>query len=73
VSPLPASAGGIVGPVGLGFRVPCILMSPFTAGGYTATDVFDHTSTLPLLEKLFGVSAPNVSAWRRGGVRPSAT
>ena len=65
MSPLPASAGGIVGPVGLGFRVPCILMSPFTTGGYMATDVFDHTSTLLLLEKLFGVTAPNVSAWRR--------
>jgi phospholipase C len=65
MSPLPASAGGIVGPVGLGFRVPCLLMSPFTAGGYTATDVFDHTSTLLLLEKLFGVAAPNVSEWRR--------
>jgi phospholipase C len=65
MSPLPASAGGIVGPVGLGFRVPCILMSPFTTGGYTATEVFDHTSTLLLLEKLFGVTAPNVSEWRR--------
>jgi phospholipase C len=64
-SPLPASAGGIVGPVGLGFRVPCLLMSPFTTGGYTATEVFDHTSTLLLLEKLFGVTAPNVSEWRR--------
>jgi phospholipase C len=66
MNPLPASAGGIVGPVGLGFRVPCILMSPFTRGGYTATEVFDHTSTLLLLEKLFGVTAPNVSEWRRG-------
>ncbi|HEY5383662.1 MAG TPA: alkaline phosphatase family protein [Acidimicrobiales bacterium] len=68
MSPLPASAGGIVGPVGLGFRVPCILMSPFTTGGYTATEVFDHTSTLLLLEKLFGVTAPNVSDWRRSTV-----
>jgi phospholipase C len=65
MSPLPARAGGIVGPVGLGFRVPCLLMSPFTTGGYTATEVFDHTSTLLLLETLFGVTAPNVSEWRR--------
>ena len=68
MSPLPSTAAGIAGPVGLGFRVPCILMSPFTMGGYTATEVFDHTSTLFLLEKLFGVTVPNVSNWRRGTV-----
>ncbi len=28
--------------------------------------MFDHTSTLLLLEKLFGVTVPNVSNWRRG-------
>ena len=33
-------------------------------GGYTATEVFDHTSTLRLLEKLFHVPVPNVSQWR---------
>ena len=68
MDPLPATAGGIAGPVGLGFRVPCILMSPFTMGGYTASEVFDHTSTLLLLEKIFGVPVPNVSDWRRGTV-----
>ena len=68
MSPLPSTAGGIAGPVGLGFRVPCLLMSPFTMGGYTATEVFDHTSTLFLLEKLFGVPVPNVSDWRRSTV-----
>ena len=68
MSPLPAAAGGVAGPVGLGFRVPCILMSPFTVGGYTATGVFDHTSTLFLLETLFGVPVPNVSDWRRKSV-----
>ncbi|MFZ0248313.1 MAG: alkaline phosphatase family protein, partial [Acidimicrobiales bacterium] len=68
VSPLPADADAVVGPVGLGFRVPCLLMSPFTRGGYVASEVFDHTSTLRLLETLFGVPVPNVSAWRRGVV-----
>jgi phospholipase C len=43
-------------------------MSPYTAGGFVATDVFDHTSTLLLLERLFGVSAPNISSWRRSVV-----
>ena len=65
LSPLPSNAGGIAGPVGLGFRVPCILMSPFTQGGFRATEVFDHTSTLRLMETLFGVEVPNLSAWRR--------
>ena len=68
MSPLPSTAVGIAGPVGLGFRVPCLLMSPFTMGGYTATEVFDHTSTLLLLERLFGVPVPNVSDWRRDTV-----
>jgi phospholipase C len=65
VDPLPADAGGIVGPVGLGFRVPCLLLSPFTQGGYVSHHVFDHTSTLRLLETLFGAPVPNLSAWRR--------
>jgi phospholipase C len=65
MSPLPANADGIGGLVGLGFRVPGLLMSPFTRGGYVASEVFDHTSTLRLLETLFGVPVPNVSDWRR--------
>ncbi len=65
MSPLPATASGYPGPVGLGFRVPCILMSPFTQGGFLATDVFDHTSTLRFIETLFGVPVPNLSPWRR--------
>ena len=27
--------------------------------------MFDHTSQLRFLETLFGVTAPNISAWRR--------
>ena len=34
VTPLPSSVGGIAGPVGLGFRVPCLVISPFSAGGF---------------------------------------
>ena len=54
-----------LGPVGLGFRVPCILVSPFTRGPLVCSDVFDHTSTIKLLEKRFGVPCPNISDWRR--------
>jgi len=53
-------------PVGLGFRVPCFIVSPFSRGGYVCGDVFDHTSTLRLLEARFGVEVPNLSKWRRG-------
>jgi phospholipase C len=52
-------------PIGGGFRVPCIIVSPWTAGGYVAREPFDHTSQLRLLEKITGVTEPNISAWRR--------
>jgi phospholipase C len=65
VDPLPDVAGGIAGPIGLGFRVPMIVVSPFSRGGYICSDTFDHTSQLRLLETIFGVEAPNISAWRR--------
>ena len=45
--------------------MPCILVSPWTVGGYVCHDTFDHTSVLRLLEKVTGVTAPNISAWRR--------
>jgi phospholipase C len=51
--------------VGLGFRVPCLLLSPFARGGYVSHHTFDHTSTLRLLETLFGAPVPNLTEWRR--------
>ena len=62
---LPADAMGARGPVGLGFRVPMLVLSPFSRGGHVASEVFDHTSQLRFLEERFGVRAPNISAWRR--------
>jgi phospholipase C len=62
---LPAAAGGIAGPIGLGFRTPMIVISPFSTGGWVCSDVFDHTSTIRFMEVLFGVEEPNISAWRR--------
>jgi phospholipase C len=52
-------------PVGLGFRVPCLVISPFSRGGYVVSDTFDHTSTLRLIERRFGVEVAGLSAWRR--------
>jgi phospholipase C len=65
VKPLPADASGVVGPVGLGFRVPCLVLSPYSRGGFVCSQTFDHTSQLKFLEKRFGVDVPNLSAWRR--------
>jgi phospholipase C len=61
-------AGKWKGPIGLGFRVPMLIVSPFSRGGFVCSDVFDHTSMLRFLEARFGVEAPNLSAWRRNTV-----
>ncbi len=52
-------------PIGLGFRTPTILVSPWTRGGFVCSELFDHTSVLQFVEKRFGVHEPNISAWRR--------
>ncbi|MCW2883707.1 MAG: phospholipase [Streptosporangiaceae bacterium] len=52
-------------PIGGGFRVPCVIVSPWTQGGWIASENFDHTSTLRFLERLTGVTIPNISDWRR--------
>lgn len=38
----PADWYGVLGPVGLGFRVPCLVLSPFSAGGNIVS--YDHPS-----------------------------
>jgi phospholipase C len=62
-SPTGVDGGGL--PVGLGFRVPCIIVSPWTVGGYVASEVFDHTSQLRFVEQVTGVKAASISDWRR--------
>ena len=52
-------------PIGAGFRVPCIVVSPWTAGGWVCSQPFDHTSIIQFLEKFTGVKEPNVTDWRR--------
>ncbi|MBV9607356.1 MAG: hypothetical protein JO027_19740 [Solirubrobacterales bacterium] len=65
VNPLPSDASGTAGPIGLGFRVPMLIVSPFARGGFVSSAAFDHTSTLRFLETRFGAEVPNLSAWRR--------
>ena len=52
-------------PIGLGFRVPMLIVSPFSKGGFVCRDTFDHTSLLRFLESRFGVEVPNLTDWRR--------
>ncbi|MFO1498617.1 MAG: phospholipase C, phosphocholine-specific [Verrucomicrobiota bacterium] len=62
---------GRAGPIGLGFRVPLVIASPWSRGGYVCSQVFDHTSILRLLERILSqrtgreVRETNISAWRR--------
>ncbi|MES2263007.1 MAG: phospholipase C, phosphocholine-specific [Pseudomonadota bacterium] len=50
---------------GLGPRVPMLVISPWSKGGWVNSQVFDHTSILRFLELRFGVQEPNISPWRR--------
>lgn len=57
--------------IGLGYRVPMIIASPWSRGGFVCSQVFDHTSPLQFLEKLLShkagreIKETNISQWRR--------
>lgn len=59
------------GPIGLGYRVPLLIASPWSRGGAVCSQVFDHTSILQFLETWLThktgkeVREPNISPWRR--------
>jgi len=58
-------------PIGLGFRVPMVVASPWSKGGYVNSQVFDHTSCLQFLEHFIAektgkvIRETNISEWRR--------
>lgn len=58
-------------PVGLGFRVPLIIASPWSRGGWVNSEVCDITSTIMFLENFLSkktgknIIEPNISSWRR--------
>ncbi|MER5933040.1 phospholipase C, phosphocholine-specific [Streptomyces sp. NPDC002054] len=58
-------SGYAAGPYGLGPRVPMIVVSPWSKGGFVCSETFDHTSIIRFMEKRFGVSEPHISPWRR--------
>jgi phospholipase C len=59
-----------VGPYGMGIRVPLIVVSPWSKGGWVNSQVFDHTSLIRFIETRFGDEHPgiienNITPWRR--------
>lgn len=58
-------------PIGLGYRVPLVIASPWSRGGHVCSQVFDHTSILQMLENFLShktgrtVRETNISDWRR--------
>lgn len=50
---------------GLGPRVPMLVVSPWSKGGYVCSETFDHTSVIRFMERRFGVREPGISPWRR--------
>lgn len=46
-------------------RVPTLVVSPWSTGGYVCSEVFDHTSIIQFMERRFGVHEPHISPWRR--------
>ncbi|WP_433545540.1 phosphocholine-specific phospholipase C [Streptomyces sp. CA-294286] len=52
-------------PTGLGIRVPMLVVSPWTVGGYVCSETFDHTSVIRFLERWTGIREPHITPWRR--------
>ncbi|MBC9797352.1 phosphocholine-specific phospholipase C [Sinomicrobium weinanense] len=58
-------------PAGLGYRVPMVIASPWTRGGWVNSEVCDITSTLMFMETWLGkktgkkIKEANISNWRR--------
>jgi phospholipase C len=57
------------GPYGLGVRVPMIVISPWSKGGWVNSELFDHTSLIKFIERRFGrgdhLRETNITRWRR--------
>ena len=58
------------GPIGLGVRVPMIVISPWSKGGYVSSEVFDHTSLIRFIEARYAGGSSeliesNITPWRR--------
>ncbi|WP_017936024.1 phospholipase C [Nocardioides sp. Iso805N] len=63
-SPRGTPGGGL--PAGAGFRVPCIIVSPWTVGGHVYSQVADHTSPLRLIEAITAAGGLNATPATKG-------
>ena len=66
----PGDAGHPAGHYGLGVRVPMLVASPWSKGGYVNSQVFDHTSLIHFIEARYAHDYPvliekNITPWRR--------
>jgi phospholipase C len=65
----PGNSKYTAGVYGLGQRVPMLVVSPWSKGGWVCSETFDHTSIIRFIEKRFerthDVTSPNISDWRR--------
>jgi len=61
-------------PIGMGPRVPTLVISPWSTGGRVCSEVFDHTSVIRFLDAWLtekGIQSkdagnfPNISSWRQ--------
>ncbi|HEY4082385.1 MAG TPA: phospholipase C, phosphocholine-specific [Burkholderiaceae bacterium] len=60
----------VSGPYGLGMRVPMLVISPWSKGGWVNSQVFDHTSLIRFIETRYAKEHPelletNITPWRR--------
>jgi phospholipase C len=56
LAPIPTASAGAGDTVGrLGFRVPCVVISPYARRNFIAHGQYDHTSILKMIEWRFGV------------------
>ena len=56
---LSGSAEYPAGPYGFGVRVPLVVISPWSKGGWVNSELFDHTSLIRFIEKRFGPENPH--------------
>jgi phospholipase C len=60
----------VAGPIGFGVRVPMLVISPWSRGGFVCSELFDHTSLIKFIEQRFarhhdGLIETNITPWRR--------
>ncbi|NHO34103.1 phosphocholine-specific phospholipase C [Acetobacter fallax] len=67
------NSGYVAGPFGLGPRVPMLVISPWSKGGWVNSEVFCHASLIRFIEERFGDEYPDlietqITPWRRAVV-----